>query len=273
MKQSKKLFQKSWVLPQRGASLEETPVHNIQVNNDGVITYCADSVALTRPFNRWPAGGWRERSGSGFQRLDLVSFSSLLNVLQGMPINLVILEAPLTILLKANSRLVRGCGEAQTPCVSHEKMDFPPLCMFKLKWESSQCWQGKGERERNIPGLWTCWNYTGWASAGLFFLKKEMKKERKKKERRKEGRGKIKKKLNGFDRMWEREWPIIPWPFPFSLETLSCENLIIVLKMKFYKQGDLLHRMILNEEWYRMQSPSWSPSRLTERGCSRLLPG
>ena len=65
--------------------------------------------------------------------------------------------------------LVRGCGEAQTPCVNHEKMDFPPLCMFKLKWESSQCWQGKGERERNIPGLWTCWNYTGWASAGLFF--------------------------------------------------------------------------------------------------------
>ena len=195
MKQSKKLFQKSWVLPQRGASFEETPVHNIQINNDGVITYCAESVALTMPFNRWPAGGWRERSGSGFQRLDLVSFSSLLNVLQGMPINLVILEAPLTILLKANSRLVRGCGEAQTPCVSHEKMDFPPLCMFKLKWESSQCWQGKGERERNIPGLWTCWNYTGWASAGLFFLKKRN--EKGKKEGKKEGRkGKdLKKKV------------------------------------------------------------------------------
>ena len=187
MKQSKKLFQKSRVLPQRGASFEETPVHNIQVNNDGVITYCAESVALTMPFNRWLAGGWRERSGLGFQRLDLVSFSSLLNVLQGMPINLVILEAPLTILLKANSRLVRDCGEAQTRWVSHEKMDFPPLCMFKLKWESSQCWQGKGERERNIPGLWTCWNHTGWASAGLFFKKKERKKERKGKERRKEG--------------------------------------------------------------------------------------
>lgn len=70
MKQSKKLFQKSWVLPQRGPSVEETPVHDIQVNNEGVITYCAEVVALTMPFNRWLAGGWGERSGSGFQRLD-----------------------------------------------------------------------------------------------------------------------------------------------------------------------------------------------------------
>ena len=106
------------------------------------------------------------------------------------------------------------------------------------------------------------------------FLKK--KKGKRKERGRKEGRkGKDKKKKVEWicDRMWEGEQPIIPWPFPFSLEILSCENLIIVLKMKFYQQGDLLYQMIPNEEWYRMQSPSWSPSRLTERGCSRLLPG
>lgn len=63
-----------------------------------------------------------------------MSFSSLLNALLSMPTNLVISEAPSAILLEANSRLTEGCGEAQIPYVSHEKMDFFPLYLFKLKW-------------------------------------------------------------------------------------------------------------------------------------------
>lgn len=60
-----------------------------------------------------------------------MSFSSVLNALLSMSINLVISVVPSAIPLETNLRLTGGYGEAQTPYVNHEKMDFPPLYLFK----------------------------------------------------------------------------------------------------------------------------------------------
>lgn len=40
------------IATQKGASFEETPVHNLLMNNEGVTTYCTEVSTLTIPYNR-----------------------------------------------------------------------------------------------------------------------------------------------------------------------------------------------------------------------------